>query len=275
LPGPAPEPKIRAEMHASTHRPDTRPQAASASVLVEACVDALDAALAAERGGARRIELCGELLQGGVTPSAGLIGAVRDRVSIPVFVLVRPRTGDFLYDADELDVMRRDVAMAASLGADGVVLGALTAAGDIDVDAMRPLIDAARPMQVTFHRAFDFARVQAGALDALLALGVERVLTSGGAPSALEGVQALARLVRDAGERLTVLAGGSITASNAAEVARLSGVRELHVRGARRVESAMLHRRAGVTLARAQMPDDYERVAAGEKEIRQVVDVVK
>jgi copper homeostasis protein len=242
---------------------------------VEACVDAVDAALAAERGGAGRVELCGELLQGGVTPSVGLIGGVSERVGVPVFVLIRPRTGDFLYDADELDVMRRDVAAARSLGAAGVVLGALTPAGDVDVEALRPLIDAARPMQVTFHRAFDFARTQEGALDALLALGVDRVLTSGGAPSALEGVQALARLVRAAGEQLTVLAGGSITASNAAEVARLSGVRELHVRGAELMESAMLHRRGGVTLARTQVPGDYTRVVASAELIRQIVDAVK
>jgi copper homeostasis protein len=156
-------------------------------VLIEACVDAIDAALEAASGGAGRLELCGELLQGGVTPSAGLIGAVRDRVKIPLFVLIRPRTGDFLYSADERDVMLRDVALAKALGADGVVIGALAANGDVDIATTRALLDAARPMQVTFHRAFDFARDQDVATEALLNLGVDRVLTSGGAPSALEG----------------------------------------------------------------------------------------
>jgi copper homeostasis protein len=103
-------------------------------VIVEACVDAIDAALEAERGGAGRLELCGELLQGGVTPSAGLIGAVRERVRIPLFVLIRPRTGDFLYSADEREVMLRDIALTKSLGADGVVIGALTADGDVDIE---------------------------------------------------------------------------------------------------------------------------------------------
>ena len=103
-------------------------------MLVEACVDAIDAALQAELGGAGRLELCGELLQGGVTPSAGLISVVRDRVHIPLFVLIRPRPGDFLYTAEERDVMRRDIAHARSLGADGVVLGALTTEGDVDAD---------------------------------------------------------------------------------------------------------------------------------------------
>src|SRR5882724_8980323 len=128
------------------------------SVLVEACVDAIDAALEAERGGAGRIELCGELLQGGVTPSAGLIDSAAERVSIPVFVLIRPRAGDFLYTAFERQVMRRDIKVAKSLGAAGVVFGALTADGDVDREIVRELTDAARPMQATFHRAFDFTR---------------------------------------------------------------------------------------------------------------------
>jgi copper homeostasis protein len=240
-------------------------------VLVEACVDAIDAAIEAERGGAGRLELCGELLQGGVTPSAGLIGAVRDRVEIPLFVLIRPRTGDFLYSADERLVMLRDIVIAKSLGADGVVVGALTSDGDVDIDTTRTLIDAARPLRVTFHRAFDFARNQAEALDALLMLGVDRVLTSGGASSALDGAAALKRLVARAGDAMTILAGGSITAANVADVVRLSGVREVHLRAAVRVDSAMTHRRSGVTLARPQAPSDYERVVASADELRRVV----
>ena len=240
------------------------------TVLVEACVDAIDAALEAARGGAGRLELCGELLQGGVTPSAGLIGAVRERVKIPLFVLIRPRTGDFLYSSDERDVMLRDIAMAKSLGADGVVIGALTTDGDVDVETTRALTDAARPMQVTFHRAFDFARDQGAAMDALLSVGVDRVLTSGGAASALEGAIALKALVHLAGDAMTVLAGGAITASNVTEVVRASGVREVHVRAAVRVDSAMAHRRTGVSLARPQAQSDYERVMTNAGEISKV-----
>jgi copper homeostasis protein len=240
-------------------------------VLIEACVDAIDAALEAEKGGAGRLELCGELLQGGVTPSAGLIGAVRDRVRIPLFVLIRPRTGDFLYSADERDVMLRDIALAKSLGAEGVVIGALTADGDVDVETTRALVDAARPMQVTFHRAFDFARDQNVALDALIQLGVDRVLTSGGASNALEGAASLKRLAERAGDALTILAGGSITASNVAEIVRASGVREVHLRAAVRVESAMKHRHTGVSLARPQAPTDYQRVMTRADEVSRVL----
>ena len=241
------------------------------TVLVEACVDALDAAVEAETGGADRLELCGELLQGGVTPSAGLIGAVRDRVTIPVFVLIRPRTGDFLYTTDERDVMRRDIAHAKLLGANGVVFGALNADGDVDMDAMRGLIESARPMAVTFHRAFDFARDQGTALDAVMALGVNRVLTSGGAATALEGAATLARLAERAGNVLTILAGGSISARNVADVVRASGVCEVHVRGAEPVESEMRFRRANVTLSRSQPPVDYARMVTRAASIHDVV----
>src|SRR3954462_14794600 len=175
---------------------------ASSPVLVEACVDAIDAALEAERGGAGRLELCGELLQAGVTPSAGLIAAGWDRVDIPLFVLVRPRTGDFLYTDDELDVMRRDIEQMKALGVDGVAIGALTAEGAVDEALMRSLIALARPMSVTFHRAFDFVRDQDAALESLLALGLDRVLTSGGAATAVEGAESIARMVRRVGDRM-------------------------------------------------------------------------
>ena len=240
-------------------------------VLVEACVDAIDAALEAEQGGAGRIELCGELLQGGVTPSAGLIGAVWERIQIPVFVLIRPRTGDFLYDDDELDVMLRDIEMARSLDVVGVVIGALTHDGDIDVGTVSTLIEAAGNMEVTFHRAFDFVKDQNVALEALIELGVARVLTSGGAATALEGATALARLVAQAGERITILAGGSITAANIGDVVRRSGVSEVHLRAAARVDSAMTHRRTKVSLGRQQMPGDYGRVVTRADEMRAVI----
>lgn len=242
------------------------------TVLVEACVDAIDAAIAAERGGAGRIELCGELLQGGVTPSAGLIGAVWERVQVPVFVLIRPRAGDFLYTDDERDVMLRDIALARSLDVDGVVIGALTRDGEIDVHTTQTLVDAAGPMEVTFHRAFDFARDHFLALETLIELGVDRVLTSGGAANALEGAPSLARLVELAGERIQILAGGSISAANVAQVVRLTHVREVHVRAASRVESEMRHRRTDVTLARPQAPGDYDRVVTNAAEMGRVVE---
>jgi copper homeostasis protein len=206
-----------------------------------------------------------------VTPSAGLIAAVWDRVDIPLFVLVRPRPGDFLYTDDELDVMRRDIEQMKALGVDGIAIGALTADGGVDEVAMRSLIALARPMSVTFHRAFDFVRDQDAALESLVALGVDRVLTSGGAATAMEGAASIARMVQRAGDRMVVMAGGSISAANVAEVIAASGVKEVHVRGAARVESAMMHRRAAVGLSRAG-GSDYERSVTRADEIRRVVE---
>ena len=243
------------------------------AVVVEACVDAIDAALEAQLGGASRLELCGELLQGGVTPSAGLIAAVWDRIDIPLFVLVRPRTGDFLYSDDELDVMRRDIEQAKSLGVEGIAMGALTVDGDVDVERLRPLVELVRPMSVTFHRAFDLVREQASALDALIVLGIDRVLTSGGAPTAAAGIAPIASLVQRAGDRLIVMAGGSITASNVSEIVAATGVREVHVRGAARVPSAMRHRREVVSLSRAG-GSEYERSVTRAEEMRRVVERV-
>ena len=205
-------------------------------VLVEACVESVDGARAAEAGGAGRIELCAGLIEGGTTPSAGAIAEARERIAIPLFVIVRPRGGDFVYSGDELAVMRRDIASAASAGADGVVIGALTSAGRVDRAIVRELVELARPMQVTFHRAFDVTRDFADSLEALVDAGVDRVLTSGGAATAVEGMATLASLVSQAGDRIVVMAGGRITESNAAQIVRQTGVREIHVRGERTVK---------------------------------------
>jgi copper homeostasis protein len=242
----------------------------TAPVLVEACVDSVASARAAAAGGAGRIELCADLTAGGTTPSAGMIAACRAAVGIPLFVLIRPRAGDFLHSDDELEVMRRDVVAARSLGVDGVVLGALRADGTVDAERVRPLIELAFPLPVTFHRAFDFTRDVDEALEALLAIGVPRVLTSGGAQSAAAGLLVLARLVRRAGERLTVMAGGGVTEDNVSRVVAESGVREVHVRVTRAVASAMVHRPDGVSLARPA-PGPWERAETDAERVARVV----
>jgi copper homeostasis protein len=204
-------------------------------VLVEACVETVDGARAAEAAGAGRVELCAGLIEGGTTPSGGAIAVARERIAIPLFVIVRPRAGDFIYSDDDLAVMRHDIASAASAGADGVVIGALTCAGRVDGAIVRELVDRARPMHVTFHRAFDLTPDLAESLEMLADAGVDRVLTSGGAPTAAEGTATLASLVRQAGDRIVILAGGGITESNAARIIRETGVREIHLRGERTV----------------------------------------
>ena len=171
-------------------------------VKVEICVGDVASAIAAEAGGADRVELCDNLAVGGTTPSAGTIAESCRRLSIPVHVLIRPRGGDFVYSEPEFAVMRRDIEMAKALGAAGVVLGVLTPEAAIDRDQTASLIALARPLAVTFHKAFDQTRDPLEALETLIALGVDRVLTSGGRPTALEGVETLANLVDRAGGRI-------------------------------------------------------------------------
>lgn len=243
----------------------------SHSVLIEACVDSVASALAAASGGAHRLELCDDLVEGGTTPSAGMIALVRERVPLALHVLVRPRGGDFLYSADDVAVMLRDIAVARELGADGVVIGALTPDGAIDVPLTRRLARAARPLRLTFHRAFDFTRDLPASLEALAGIGVERVLTSGGAASALDGMGTIAELRQRAAGRITILAGGGITEENAARIVRGTGVRELHVRGATRMASAMRYRRPGVTVGKPCDPADDGRAITDPARIARLV----
>lgn len=203
---------------------------AEKTILVEACVDSVASALAAERGGAHRLELCNALFDGGTTPSAGMIAACKAAVSIPVFVMVRPRGGGFVYSDAECDVMRRDVTVARELGADGIAIGGLCRDNTIDVELVRMLVEAARGLPVTFHRAFDFTPDLEASLESLIDSGVQRVLTSGGAPTAADGVTVLADLVHQAGSRIVVMAGGGVREENVHSLVSASGVREVHVR---------------------------------------------
>jgi copper homeostasis protein len=199
-------------------------------ILIEAAVGTLEAAFAAERVGPDRIELCVNLNEGGTTPSTGLIAAVIDATRLPVFVLIRPRAGDFVYGDDQINLMIRDVDTAANIGIAGIVTGVLTSDGRVDVERTRALVKAAAGLPVTFHRAFDFAINMPDALEQLIDLGVTRVLTSGGAPTALEGAEVIAALVDQAGGRISVVAGGGIREHNVSDVIRRTGVREVHAR---------------------------------------------
>lgn len=244
------------------------------SVLVEACVDSVESALAAEAGGAGRIELCADLVEGGTTPSAGTIAACRSRLGIPIFVLIRPRGGDFLYSDDEQAVMLKDIVMARQLGADGVVIGALRADGTVDVERVAAMVAAAGTASTTFHRAFDVAADPARALEALVALGNTRVLSSGQEATALEGADTLASLVKQAAGRITIMAGGGVTEDNAARVVAETGVVEVHVRGTSLVESRMEFRNPRVSMGKPFAPDDFRRAVTDKARIRRITERV-
>ncbi|HMC54789.1 MAG TPA: copper homeostasis protein CutC [Gemmatimonadaceae bacterium] len=202
------------------------------SVLVEACVDSVLSAVAAERGGARRLEVCASLADGGTTPSAGMLSAVKAATRLPVVFIVRPRGGAFVYSDVEIGVMRLDIEAATMLGADGVAVGALTSDGRVDARQVHALVAAAGDIPVTFHRAFDAVRDREQALETLIKLGVKRVLTSGGASTALEGASGIAALVKRAAGQIEIMAGGGIREEHVQELVHRTGVREVHVRGA-------------------------------------------
>lgn len=197
-------------------------------LLLEIAANSLESALAAQAGGADRVELCANLGEGGTTPSFGTIAAARDGLRIPLYVLVRARAGDFTYSPAELDAMRRDVEACVRLGCDGVVIGALDEEGRVDMPACRALIEVAGTMGITFHRAFDCVADRGAALEDVVALGCERILTSGGADDALQGATTIAADIARADGRLSLMAGAGLAAANIAEVARLTGARELH-----------------------------------------------
>jgi copper homeostasis protein len=209
------------------------------SVLVEAAVDTFSGALAAQAEGVHRIELCGPLHDGGTTPSAGLIARCSDELLVSVHVLIRPRAGDFVYSEDEILIMSKDIAVAKEFGVDGVVIGALTAEGDVDAEVMSQLITMASPVRVGFHRAFDRVRDQDEALELLVSLQVDHILTSGGAETAMAGAPRIRQLVERAGDRIRIIAGGSVTAENAAALVGKTGVRCVHGRAFQGVPAAV------------------------------------
>jgi copper homeostasis protein len=198
--------------------------------LVEACCDSVLNARQAQAFGAGRVELCGPG-PGGTTPSLGLVARVRDELRIPLHVMIRPHTRDFLYDEDDMDVMRNDIIAMRQLGVDGVVLGPLQANGTLHTQQLAELVELARPLKITFHRAFDAVADQMLSLDLLLLLGVDYVLTSGQQRTAMEGAPRLAALQHRAGDRLTVLGGGGIRADHVRSLLMQAPLREVHARG--------------------------------------------
>ncbi len=229
----------------------------NAPVLFEICVGSAQGTVAAQEGGASRVELCDNLIEGGTTPSAGAIHVARKHIDIGLNVIIRPRGGDFCYSGIEFETMTRDVETAAEGGADGIVMGILNPDGSIDVDRTGVLIERIRPLPVTFHRAFDMTADPHRALDDLIALGVERVLTSGKEVSALEGIDLIAGLIHKAAGRIVIMPGGGITERNVAKVVAGTGAREIHVAAGSSVPGRMTYRNPNAFMGGELRPPEF------------------
>jgi copper homeostasis protein len=239
---------------------------ANGKVVIEVCADSVASAMAAERGGAARVELCSGLSEGGVTPSTGLIEMTRAAVSIPVHVMIRPRGGDFLYDGDELRTMERDISIAKNAGAEGVVLGVLDVNGRVDVERTRRLVNLARPLSVTFHRAFDMTADLLRALEDICAAGADRVLTSGGEQTAAQGRAMITQLVKESCGRLVIMAGSGIKLENVRSLLKETGVSEIHVGLRSSIPSPVSHRNPRITLGAVE-GREYQRLTVLEENV--------
>lgn len=221
---------------------------------IEVCAYSLESCINAQAGGAKRIELCGGLGEGGTTPSAGLIEVVREHVQIPLYVMIRPRGGDFVYDFFEEEIMKKDIALAKKLGADGVVLGVLHPDGQVNIERTKALVDFAHPLKVTFHRAFDLTPDPFKALAAVIETGAERILTSGQQSSAPEALELFTQLVKKAGTSIEIMAGAGVNPSNAAAIVA-TGVHALHFTAKAFRPSRQKYFPAGISMA-GEVPDE-------------------
>jgi copper homeostasis protein len=240
-------------------------------MVLEICVDSIESAKAAQQGGAHRVELCAALSEGGITPSSGLIEGVRAALMIPMFVIIRPRGGDFFYSDDEFGVMEQDIIRAKDHGADGVVLGILCPNGDVDVIRTRKLVDLSRPLEVTFHRAIDWAPHIDEAVEQVIQTGAERILTSGGAQTAIQGAATISRMVAQAAGRINVMVGGAVRSENIGKIAKTTLATEFHASLRRRSSSPVSYYRSGFSLGISDI-EDFTRYAVAPDDVRTLLE---
>jgi copper homeostasis protein len=238
---------------------------------LEICTNSLQSSINAQKAGAQRIELCENLEQGGTTPSYGLLALARKHLNIKINVLIRPRSGDFLYTDLEYQVIQEDIRIAKQLGAEGVVCGILHPNGDVDVERTKQLVELAKPMTFTFHRAFDFTNDPFKALDDVISTGADRILTSGQQPTAIQGVHLIWDLVKSAKGRIIIMPGSGVNADNI-EYLIETGATEFHMSGTSLIESGMTFRKWGMSLGN---PDaDYSLLESNIEKIKSVLNIL-
>jgi len=243
----------------------------NSKIISEICVDSVESAIAAQSGGAQRVELCDNLMEGGTTPSFGSIEVARKLLDIKLHIIVRPRGGDFLYSDTEFEIMKRDIEAAQDLGVDGVVIGLLDRDGNIDLTRTAELVEISRPMSITFHRAFDVCADPFKAIDQLAEIGVDRILTSGQEATAVEGLDMIADCVNHAAGRIAIMACGNLNERNIAKVIAATGVREVHFTAFGKVASEMQYRNERVFMGGTLRPPEYSRAVTDAETVRKTI----
>ncbi|XP_060551383.1 LOW QUALITY PROTEIN: copper homeostasis protein cutC homolog [Ruditapes philippinarum] len=238
---------------------------------MEVCIDSVQSAINAEKGGAVRVELCANLMEGGTTPSIGMLKVIKATVKIPVFVMIRPRGGDFTYFQHEFDVMFQDLCMLKETGADGFVFGILNKDGTIEEKMCEKLLEYAKPLPCTFHRAIDMTRDISEALEKIISLGFGRVLTSGGDSSALEGLPVIAGMVKQAGKRIIIMPGGGINEKNLQRILEQSGATEFHCSARSSVTSQMTFQKQGISMGASLTPPEFSVKVTDDNKVKNLV----
>ena len=242
---------------------------------LEICVDSVQSAMDAQKAGASRVELCDNLIEGGTTPGYGTIASARNNLDIGLHVLIRPRAGDFLYSDIEFDIMRRDLKICKECGADGIVIGILKQDGTIDVKRTAELVELARPMSITFHRAFDMCINPFQGLEDIIASGADRVLTSGQKNGAEEGSVLIRDLVVQAANRIIIMPGSGINESNIERIAKITGAEEFHLSARKAIESLMTFRKGGITMGNAPGYNEFIRKVTDPEKIKTIIGILR
>lgn len=243
--------------------------------IIEACTTTVTSAVEAQKGGAKRVELCDNIYEGGTTPGYGTIKTAREVLTITLNVMIRPRGQDFCYSDIEFRIMKEDIKMCKKLGADGVVFGILKTDGNVDIERTTELVKLARPMSVTFHRAFDMVPDPVKALEDIISTGADRILTSGHKDKAFDGIELIKKLVDKAGDRIIIMPGSGINENNISTMKEKTGAFEFHLTGWKAIDSPMKFRKEGIYMGSLSQIPEYEMKITDSELIRRAVEALE
>ena len=244
------------------------------AITIEICATNIQSAISAQEGGAKRIELCDNLYEGGTTPSYAAIKLIQEKLDIQVNIMIRPRGSDFCYDNDEFEIMKEDIQMCNQLGVNGVVFGILLPNGSVDVKRTKQLVELARPLSVTFHRAFDVTLDPYKALEDIISCGIDRLLTAGQQNKAPDGAELIAELVKQAKGRIVIMPGSGLNENNISEFREITGANEFHMTARMPVESKMIYRKDGIFMGGLPQIPEFEIFITNANKIKKVINAL-